>query len=239
MALRTYRVKSPLSQEDWSDARGAAGFISATCQLLIPVIRDADPELIRGVRDLESAAVAFAKLPTLDEHAGPDISARYWCADAVRKRLRPFVDDAFMRCSDNRCRDCEGAACTYCGGTGYAGEKRAPHVHAVRAVITGAGFIQAGATANPGDLNWRRREQEERLAIVALETEQAGIPKDQLRRQEWVWRFFACGGRMPLSESLLLAFQAAWEIGHHDFARSIARQGFGALTSEQAARLAE
>lgn len=239
MPARTYRLKSPLSQENWDDARGAAGFIGGACQLLIPVVRGADREISKGILDLESAAVDFAKLTTLTEEAGPEISARYWRADAVRKGLRPFVDGAFMRMSDNRCHECEGASCSFCGGTGYAGPKLDPSVHAVRAAVTGAGFIQAGATANPGDLSWRQREQEERLTIVALEAEQAGVTKSQLCRQEWVWRFFSCGGRMPLTESLLLAFQAAWEIGHHDFARSIARQGFGALTSEQAAKLAE
>lgn len=238
MPARAYRLKSPLSQENWDDARGAAGFISAICRLLVPVVRGKS-EIHRGVLDLESVAADFAKLQTLDEHAGAEISGRYWRADAVRRRLRPLVDDAFMRVSDYRCQDCEGASCSFCRGTGYAGPKLEPSIHTVRAAVTGAGFIQAGATANPGDLSWRQREQEERLAIVALEAEQAGLTKDQLRRQEWVWRFFACGGRMPLTESLLLAFQAAWEIGHHDFARSIARQGFGALTSEQAAKLAE
>jgi hypothetical protein len=85
----------------------------------------------------------------------------------------------------------------------------------------------------------QQRRQDERLAILSVEAERAGLTRDQLRRQEWVWRFFACGGRMPLSERALLAFQAAWEIGHLDFARSLARRGFGALTSDQAAKLAE
>lgn len=247
---RVYQLQSPLTGEIWDDARGAAGLISGVSMVLGVKLKlrrwSATGDALHR---LVAAADHFAHLPSLEETDGEVISSVYWEAAEVVKAMTGVVGQDFIGwperdwCSPDALgrpfskNSCPGATCEACGGTGFTRAPGPPRMHAQRAALIGAMFIKAGSVRSERSV--AQSEQHRRLAIVIAEADRAGIDKEDLRRQEWVWRFFACGGRMPLSESLLLAFQAAWEIGHHDFARSIARQGFGALTSEQAAKLGE
>jgi hypothetical protein len=106
--------------------------------------------------------------------------------------------------------------------------------HAIQCARIGAEYLRCAISAHTEEY-----PQSSRLVAILTAAKYAGITQEELNRQTWVWRFFACGRRMPLNETVLYAFQAAWEIGQYDFARSIALRGYGELTQEQAAKLNE
>jgi hypothetical protein len=238
MARRPFR--SPLTGDVWEDVRPVIGTVVGLANYLNgrrP--RRRPPEGFDAAIALATdAAGAFAGVPKIvrpGEIEGRQISDAYWQAKEAKRLLTPYVDDGIFLQNHNYWK-------------GYVETMRelvetgarvepppvpTPSTRAARLAWWAAALTEKGASGGIDDLEHSYARDVAEGAVAELDD--AGVPREVVVGVERVWRFVVAAGRMPIpgvDDTLVDAFEAAIMADQHDFARHLAKNGWGQGTGD-------
>jgi hypothetical protein len=235
---------SPITGSYWDDARGPIGFLGAVTKFVWDQTLVKRKQISTAITQIHDASCTFAAQPEI-VHTGEQglvLSRIYEQVQIARRALSPYIDMLFSGSFENWRRNVEAydadcyycvlngkpsVGCQRCGGTGTVhrpamANDEPPHGRAVRIAFVTHELISKVVTTPQQHQSFLQRLTDVFDAGV-VEAQAAGIPEKKLLTLEYSWRFYAVARRMPTDddEELFLAFQAAWEAQHYDFARQL------------------
>jgi hypothetical protein len=244
------RYLSPLTGDVWADPRPAIGTIVGLANYLNEKRpRRKPPEGHDAVIALATeAAAGLAGIPRIARF-GPEglefgavISDAYWKAKEAKQKLTRTCDDGvFLQRHEwwgrewDRRRD--GGPETWDSSyfERYQGEPVSVSMRAARAAWYAANLAEkfaAGAETqmDAGTGRYSGSYAHDAVLGALAEVDEAGVSRKAAAGVERVWRFVVAAGRMPVKgvdDDLLAAFEAALMADEPDFARHLAREGWG------------
>jgi hypothetical protein len=227
-------LQSPWTGDHWDDARPAVGTLAGLAVALNEQRprRRPPPDVAAAIVEAVAAAGIFAGLPKISKTGieGTQASDAYWKAKDARFVLKKFIGESFMY-NYNRCYLIEDE---FCLAMIVDPETTLGVVQqiAARLAYLSAAFTELGSVGMPNDLLWDRVEPSLRVAAVLIQ--QSGIARDEAASIERHWQFACAAGRSPTAADadLLAAFEATLMAGCSDFARHLARYGYGVASSQ-------
>lgn len=245
---RVYR--SLLTGDVWPDPRPAVGTLVGLANFLNEKRpRRKPPEgFDEAIALATSAAAAYAGVPRIARFGpngitfeeGAAISDAYWKAKEAKGVLQRFVDDsvflqrqewwgeAWQR-SKQRTRNADDDYWTRREIEQYGGAPISTSLRAARLAWYAANLTEKAAAASDAEMSEFSYAHRAVLGAIA-ELDAGQVPIEHARGVERVWRFVVAAGRTPVpgvDDDLLAAFEAALMAGEADFARHLAREGWG------------
>jgi hypothetical protein len=244
----TPRYLSPLTGDVWADPRPAIGTIVGLANYLNEKRpRRRPPEGHDAAIALATeAAAGLAGIPKIARF-GPEglvlgqvISDAYWKAKEAKQKLTRLVDDdvflqrqAWWGRAWQEQRD--GSGDSYYYAERYQGEPVSVSMRAARAAWYAANLAEKFAAGTETEIESGTGRYSGTYAHDAVlgalaEVDEAGTSREAAAGVERVWRFVVAAGRMPVKgadDDLLAAFEAALMADEPDFARHLAREGWG------------
>lgn len=174
-----------------------------------------------------AAAQQFAWLRDLDrQRSGRELSECYWKAKEVSQFTTPFIDRRRIEVATYAFG--VQAQRTLSSGEEPQTDNVEPELHVLYCAHLTAMYVEkfvAEVVPWPSD-------QCGRVELVVRYAKATGIGLDGLRSTDRRWRYFSALRRMPTDETILLAFDAAWEARAYQAAVDLARRGW---SNEEAA----
>ncbi len=226
--------RSPLTGDIWEDVRPAIGTVVGLANYLNgrrP--RRKPPEGFDAAIALATeAAGSFAGVPKIVRPGvveGRQISDAYWQAKDAKRLLTQFVDDGVFLQHHNWWKGhVEAIRDLVDAGARDAPPVATPSLRAARLAWWAAALTEKGASGGISELAHSYAEDVIEGAVAELDD--AGVPREAVTGVERVWRFVVAAGRMPIpgvDDTLREAFEAAIMADQYDFARHLAKHGWG------------
>jgi len=227
--------RSPLTGDVWGDARPAVGTLGSLATYLNErrPRRRPPPEIDGAISQAASAAGIFAGLPKISSTGieGTQASDAYWKAKDARFVLNQYIGDNYRhnwRYWSRGTSDEERE--------GYLALVHDPdnRFSSVQQTAIRLGYLTALMTEKAS--SGHREVIEDVIqpaitgAVVLLEP--CNIDREEAASIERVWQFTCAAGRTPTEADteLLAAFEAALMADQPDFARHLAKHGYGVGT---------
>lgn len=243
---RVYR--SPLTGDAWPDPRPAVGTLVGLATMLNEIRpRRKPPEgHDAAIAAASVCAATYAGIARIQRFGpggitfeqGAQISEAYWQAKEAKQKLQRLVDDGFLQRQEWQ-GDAWQRAKQYADDHGNDGAWARSEVgrytpvpasaRAARLAWYAANLTEKAAAGADEEMDTYSYAHRAILGALA-ELEQASVPQARSAAVERIWRFVVAAGRMPMpgvDDDLLAAFEAALMAGEADFARHLAKEGWG------------
>lgn len=223
--------QSPITGDVWPDIRPALGTLGS----LATYLNDRRPrrkppkQVDDAIKLATAAAGVYAGLPKISATGveGTQASDAYWKAKDARFILEPLIGKDFKY------------SCI-CGLLNMESDEYIAYVHdpdnkfsfvqqtAIRFAYATAVHIEKAASSSVCAFEDLQRA----IRCCAFLLKPCDVDMEEAASVERVWQFTCAAGRLPTEADadLLAAFEAALMAGANDFARGLAKNGFGVGT---------